>query len=108
MNYTVASPADAPSSLTYGPAFFELAAAQLNKSQVTLGLNRQLDNESNTLEAAVRAKEAMHNLYAVELGNEPDRTFLSFLSLSPSSSSSALSMYSAFSPPSSPPSCFLL
>ncbi|EKM54178.1 glycoside hydrolase family 79 protein [Phanerochaete carnosa HHB-10118-sp] len=70
VNYTVASPADAPDSLTFGPPFMALAA-QL-KGEVTLGLNRQLDNQSASLAAAALAKETMPNLFAVELGNEPE------------------------------------
>ncbi|TFK81382.1 glycoside hydrolase family 79 protein [Polyporus arcularius HHB13444] len=70
VNYTVSSPLDAPSSLTYGPSFFTLAS-QL-KGQVTVGLNRQLNNQANSLSAAQRAKSSMGNLYAIELGNEPD------------------------------------
>lgn len=71
VNYTVASPTDAPASLTYGPVFFT-AAAQLAAKEVTLGLNRQLNQQSNSLAAAVKAKATMSNLYAVELGNEPE------------------------------------
>ncbi|KAI9068399.1 glycoside hydrolase family 79 protein [Trametes sanguinea] len=70
VNYTVASPADAPTTLTYGPSFFSLAA-QL-QGEVTLGLNRQLNNQANTLAAGTRAKQSMGNLFAIELGNEPD------------------------------------
>ncbi|KAF5393616.1 hypothetical protein D9757_000409 [Collybiopsis confluens] len=71
VSYTVASPSDAPTSLTFGPSFFTLAASDL-KGNVTIGLNRQLNNQANTLAAAVQAKKTMPNLYAVELGNEPD------------------------------------
>jgi hypothetical protein len=70
VNYTVASPADAPDSLTFGPPFMQLAA-QL-KGEVTLGLNRQLDNQTASLAAAVLAKQQMSNLFAIELGNEPE------------------------------------
>ncbi len=70
VNYTVATPADAPLSLTYGPSFFTLAS-QL-QGQVTVGLNRQLNNEANSLAAGSRAKQSMGNLFAIELGNEPD------------------------------------
>jgi len=70
VTYTVDSPIDAPASLTYGPSFFTLAAAL--PGQVTVGLNRQLNNESNTLAAAVQAKSVMSNLLAFELGNEPE------------------------------------
>ncbi|KAF9076614.1 hypothetical protein BDP27DRAFT_1210210 [Rhodocollybia butyracea] len=71
VSFTVASPTDAPTSLTFGPSFFTLAANDLS-GNVTIGLNRQLDNQANTLSAAVQAKDSMHNLYAIELGNEPD------------------------------------
>jgi hypothetical protein len=37
-----------------------------------LGLNRRLDNMSNTIAAAKFAKRHMNNLYAIELGNEPN------------------------------------
>ncbi|KAI0768691.1 glycoside hydrolase superfamily [Trametes elegans] len=70
VNYSVASPADAPASLTFGPSFFTLAS-QL-KGDVTLGLNRQLNNQANSLAAGSRAKQGMGNLLALELGNEPD------------------------------------
>ncbi|EGO27198.1 glycoside hydrolase family 79 protein [Serpula lacrymans var. lacrymans S7.9] len=70
VNYTVASPVDAPASLTYGPAFFSLAA-QL-KGEVTVGLNRQLNNQTNSLEGAEQALRTMPNLLAMELGNEPE------------------------------------
>ena len=70
VNYTVSSPLDAPTSLTYGPSFFTLAS-QLN-SAVTLGLNRQLNNQANTLSAGSRAKSSVSKLLALELGNEPD------------------------------------
>ncbi|KAI8994093.1 hypothetical protein BD414DRAFT_481406 [Trametes punicea] len=70
VNYTVASPADAPTSLTYGPSFFTLAS-QL-KGEATLGLNRQLDNLTNSLSAGAGAQRSMRNLFAIELGNEPD------------------------------------
>ncbi|KAJ4472077.1 hypothetical protein J3R30DRAFT_1026502 [Lentinula aciculospora] len=71
VNYTVASSTDAPTSLTFGPSFFTLAASDL-KGNVTIGLNRQLNNQMNTLSAALQAKNSMPNLYAIELGNEPD------------------------------------
>ncbi|KAI0036740.1 hypothetical protein K488DRAFT_81734 [Vararia minispora EC-137] len=71
VNYTVASSADAPTSLTFGPSFFSLAAG-LKGADVTIGLNRQLNNMANSLQAAVQAKNSMTNLYAIEIGNEPD------------------------------------
>ena len=70
VNYTVATSADAPDSLTFGPQFIALAA-QLPGS-VTMGLNRQLDNQPASLSAAVLAKSSMANLFAIELGNEPE------------------------------------
>lgn len=70
VNYTVASPADAPDSLTYGPSFFTLAS-QL-AGDVTIGLNRELNNITNTGLAAALAKSSVPNLLAFELGNEPE------------------------------------
>ncbi|CAL1708072.1 unnamed protein product [Somion occarium] len=70
VNYTVASPADAPASLTYGPSFFSLASQM--KGDVTVGLNRQLNNQAITLQAAQQAKQSIGNLFAIELGNEPE------------------------------------
>ncbi|KAJ5950919.1 uncharacterized protein N7479_009332 [Penicillium vulpinum] len=70
VTYTVASPADAPMNLTYGPSFISLAATYAGK--VTLGLNRRLNDISNTISAALLAKSEMDNLYSIELGNEPN------------------------------------
>ncbi|KAJ5557381.1 beta-glucuronidase [Penicillium frequentans] len=69
VTYTVAAAGDAPDSLTFGPPFVALAADY--DGDVTLGLNRRLDNISNTIAAAKLAVEEMDNLYAIELGNEP-------------------------------------
>lgn len=74
MNYTVASSGDAPTTLTYGPSFFTLAAQLANSPDITIGLNRQLNNQANSLQAAKDAQIVINNLYAVEVGNEPDRT----------------------------------
>lgn len=77
VNYSVASPADAPASLTYGPSFFDLAADL--SGDVTIGFNRQLNDISNVGAAAAEAQDTMSNLYAIELGNEPDcERFLGF------------------------------
>lgn len=70
VTYTVASTKDAPTTLTYGPSFVSLAATYAGK--VILGLNRRLDNISNTIAAALLAQKNMDNLYAIELGNEPN------------------------------------
>lgn len=48
--------------------------------EIILGLNRRLNNISNTIAAAELAQSQATNLYAMELGNEPNckaRTFLS-------------------------------
>ncbi|CAG8306653.1 unnamed protein product [Penicillium salamii] len=70
VTYTVASTKDAPASLTYGPSFMSLASEYAGK--VIIGLNRRLDNISNTIAAALVAQKDMDNLYAIELGNEPN------------------------------------
>lgn len=70
VTYTVASPSDAPTSLTFGPSFITLAASY--GGDVILGLNRRLNNLSNTIAAATLAKNEMNNLNAIELGNEPN------------------------------------
>lgn len=70
MTYTVASSGDAPSTLTFGPSFFDLAATY--GGEVIIGLNRRLNNIANTVAAAKLAKSKMTNLDAIELGNEPN------------------------------------
>ncbi|ODN78183.1 hypothetical protein L198_07972 [Cryptococcus wingfieldii CBS 7118] len=70
VTYSVDDPADAPANLTYGPAFFELASHL--SGPATIGLNRRLNDISNTIAAAQEAVERMDNLFAIELGNEPD------------------------------------
>lgn len=70
VTYSVADPKDAPESLTYGPSFISLAAEY--DGDVIMGFNRRLDNMANTIAAASLADEEMENLYAVEVGNEPN------------------------------------
>ncbi|PYI11982.1 hypothetical protein BO78DRAFT_331927 [Aspergillus sclerotiicarbonarius CBS 121057] len=70
VSYSVDSPDDAPETLTFGDSFMEIAAAY--DGTVTVGLNRRLDNLSNTIAAAKIAKSKIANLYAIELGNEPN------------------------------------
>jgi hypothetical protein len=70
VNYTVASSTDAPTTLTYGPSFISLAASY--GGEIILGLNRRLNNIANTISAAKLAKSDAANLYAIELGNEPN------------------------------------
>ena len=70
VTYTVASTKDAPTTLTYGPPFVSLAATYAGK--VIIGLNRRLDDISNTIAAALLVKAKMKNLYSIELGNEPN------------------------------------
>ncbi|KAI9324775.1 hypothetical protein DFJ73DRAFT_768003, partial [Zopfochytrium polystomum] len=71
VSYTVSSPTDAPASLTYGKPFIDIAA-QYQGAYVTLGLNRRLNQLSNTVDASKYAASRMTNLYAFELGNEPE------------------------------------
>jgi hypothetical protein len=40
--------------------------------KVTVGLNRRLNDLSNTVDAAILATKTIDNLYAIELGNEPN------------------------------------
>ncbi|KAI1171922.1 glycoside hydrolase family 79 protein [Nemania sp. FL0916] len=68
--YTVASPADAPASLTFGSSFMTLAAKYAGS--VVVGLNRGKNNIQNTIDAAKVAVSQMSNLLAIELGNEPE------------------------------------
>ncbi|KAI7784944.1 hypothetical protein LA080_008343 [Diaporthe eres] len=68
--YTVASPADAPASLTFGSSFMTLANTY--GGSVVVGLNRGKNNISNTIAAAKVAVSGMSNLLAIELGNEPE------------------------------------
>ncbi|PAV16737.1 glycoside hydrolase family 79 [Pyrrhoderma noxium] len=70
VNYSVSSPLDAPLSLTYGPSFFTLAGELAG--DVTIGLNRELNNIENTRSAAEAAVQRVKGLLAIELGNEPD------------------------------------
>ncbi|KAL2855385.1 hypothetical protein BJY01DRAFT_257082 [Aspergillus pseudoustus] len=70
VTYSVADPADAPDTLTYGPSFISLAAEYAGS--VVLGLNRRLNDISNTISAAGLAVQQMSNLKAIELGNEPN------------------------------------
>ncbi|KAG8631904.1 hypothetical protein KVT40_001044 [Elsinoe batatas] len=67
--YSVADPKNAPATLTFGPSFLRLAGKYAGK--VTIGLNRRLNNQPNTLAAAKEAVSAVPNLQAIELGNEP-------------------------------------
>ncbi|KAL4252614.1 Glycoside hydrolase family 79 protein [Abortiporus biennis] len=53
---------------TYDP---KIPTSQM-KNSVTVGLNRQLNNQPASLAAAVQAKNIMSNLFAIELGNEPE------------------------------------
>lgn len=68
--YSVADPRDAPASLTFGPRYMALAGQY--PGQVTLGLNRGKNQIENTIAAARSAVNQMSNLYAIELGNEPE------------------------------------
>lgn len=70
VTYTVASAGAAPETLTYGPSFISLAAGYAG--EVIIGLNRRLDDISNTISAALLVQSNMENLYSIELGNEPN------------------------------------
>ncbi|RAH51199.1 glycosyl hydrolase family 79 C-terminal domain-containing protein [Aspergillus brunneoviolaceus CBS 621.78] len=70
VSYTVASPDDAPETLTFGDSFMDIAASY--SGSVTIGFNRRLDNINNTIAAAKVATSTINNLYAIELGNEPN------------------------------------
>jgi hypothetical protein len=68
--YSVASPADAPSTLTFGPKFLTLANTY--GGTVVMGLNRGKNRLTNTVDVAKVAVSEMSNLLAIELGNEPE------------------------------------
>ncbi|SPQ24598.1 e9018af3-8033-4cad-b5e0-85f443488414 [Thermothielavioides terrestris] len=68
--YSVPSPADAPSTLTFGPKFMTLAGTY--PGSVVVGLNRGKNNIDNTIAAAKVAVTEVKNLLAIELGNEPE------------------------------------
>lgn len=79
VSYTVATSTAAPTSLTYGPSFISMAASY--GGEIILGLNRRLNNISNTIAAAKLAQSQATNLYAMELGNEPNCKVRIFLSV---------------------------
>lgn len=81
VSYTVSTSTAAPTSLTYGPSFVSMAASY--GGEVILGLNRRLNNISNTIAAAKLAQSQATNLYAMELGNEPNCKVGIFLSVEP-------------------------
>ncbi|AEO59838.1 glycoside hydrolase family 79 protein [Thermothelomyces thermophilus ATCC 42464] len=68
--YSVANPADAPATLTFGPKFMTLAGTY--PGSVVVGLNRGKNNIDNTIAAAKVAVSEVTNLLAIELGNEPE------------------------------------
>lgn len=70
VEYSVASPADAPKSLTFGPSFLTLAGTY--PGSVVVGLNRGKNNIENTIAAAKAAVAEVPTLLAIELGNEPE------------------------------------
>jgi hypothetical protein len=70
VTYSVANPADAPMSLTFGKRFMTLAGGY--NGSVVVGLNRGKDNIENTIAAAKVAVAEIPNLLAIELGNEPE------------------------------------
>ncbi|KAL2260516.1 hypothetical protein VTK26DRAFT_5443 [Humicola hyalothermophila] len=68
--YSVANPADAPMTLTFGPRFMSLAGTY--PGSVVVGLNRGKNNIDNTIAAARAAVAEIPTLLAIELGNEPE------------------------------------
>ncbi|KAH7000895.1 hypothetical protein EDB80DRAFT_810009 [Ilyonectria destructans] len=71
VSYHVDHLSDAPMSLIYGPRFFNLISEY--GAQTTIGLNRALDNRTNTWAAVMELnKRAGKHVEAIELGNEPD------------------------------------
>ncbi|OQD64456.1 hypothetical protein PENPOL_c007G07799 [Penicillium polonicum] len=71
VSYKVKDPLEAPMSLIYGPRFFDLIKD--SGREAILGLNRGLNNRSNTFSAALEANaRTSDHLWALELGNEPD------------------------------------
>lgn len=66
--YSVKNPADAPSTLTFGPKFMTLAGTY--KGTVVVGPNRGKNTIENTIAAAKVALSEVENLLAIELGNE--------------------------------------
>lgn len=68
--FTIATPGGAPDSLTYGPSYLDLVAKLPGK--ITVGFPRQLNGLSGTTAAIKRAQSVVPNLFAVELGNEPE------------------------------------
>lgn len=73
VTYSVASPADAPMTLTFGPRFMTLAGEY--EGSVVVGLNRGKNDIENTIAAAQVAVDEVTNLLAIELGNEPECKF---------------------------------
>lgn len=96
VSYTVASSTDAPTSLTYGPSFISLAASY--GGEIILGLNRRLNNISNTITAAKLAQSEASNLYAMELGNEPNCKVQIFPHQSPDANSAIPTVYASSDP----------
>ncbi|CAH7686947.1 family 79 glycoside hydrolase [Phakopsora pachyrhizi] len=59
-----------PNNITYGPKYFQIAN-QLD-GPTTIGVNRRENNLNNTINAVQEALRSVKNLYAIELGNEPE------------------------------------
>ncbi|KAI8444599.1 hypothetical protein BY996DRAFT_6425622 [Phakopsora pachyrhizi] len=59
-----------PNNITYGPKYFQIAS-QLD-GPTTIGVNRRENNLNNAIIAVQEALKTVKNLYAIELGNEPE------------------------------------
>ncbi|KAL2836299.1 hypothetical protein BJY01DRAFT_252030 [Aspergillus pseudoustus] len=71
ISYINDDPLVAPMELTYGPKFWDLIAKYDTESM--LGFNRGDNNRTNMLSAVLEARRrAGSQLWAVEIGNEPD------------------------------------
>ncbi|KNZ59988.1 hypothetical protein VP01_1631g5 [Puccinia sorghi] len=70
VSYTLPPGKQVPEKLSFGPRFIDLAS-QL-KGPTTIGLNRRSGDQENVGLAALNAVQQMKNLYAIELGNEPE------------------------------------
>jgi hypothetical protein len=56
----------------FEPDYILLTIFQIKVKLTSLGLNRRLNDVTNTIAAAEFALSKMSNLYAIELGNEPN------------------------------------
>ncbi|KNF03331.1 hypothetical protein PSTG_03599 [Puccinia striiformis f. sp. tritici PST-78] len=70
IRYSLPPGEQVPKTISFGPQFIELASRL--KGPTTIGFSRQLGDLKNVGLAALTAVQKMNNLYAIELGNEPE------------------------------------